>query len=352
MVVTRRYTLEELEDTERRFPDRLSLRMAINECVQVGEELTIGEIADRLGIVPRMTSTRSRKNYGVRYTVYEKLRSLLNFECGRNVENTRKEGRNTYTLLNRIRTSKMPLDRTRTPDSIEDRFLKALDSIKGSIYSKTAGCTRITEEAGVSINRVSAISKKLENSGRIARIPKPAVAMTGGFLDDLFPRYGYLILRSEWLDEFARDIISRLPDEIPSTLKSYLDNELEVLRRKGLHESVYREAKRAYAHKPVLAIEEPENGKRNGMRRHKADIFGTEFLFVGNTVGRRRRWTGDLWIADGRLIRLVSLERVAEDGGIARLYESMKRVGYDMPEPDEFNKKLSKELQTYDILSS
>lgn len=241
---SRLYTTDELIETGESFPSRDSLREAINQQVKEKEELTKGEIADRLGI-PRILPRKALRDYVTNYTVYDVLLRLLSFEKKRgNLEIIEKDEGCCYRLKD-----KLPL----TSDYktlLEREYVRFLDKIG------PCGIKMIEEKLGITYNNTHDLTKKLEKKGILIMIKGFSNNTKYDFFSHLFTKRGkgYLVLNPNnpnHLKKLTEALVACLPDEIPPWYSEHLDNQLNELRKNGLPGGVYSTVKKIYTERLI-----------------------------------------------------------------------------------------------------
>jgi len=226
----KKYTKDDFVKSDQRFPSRTSLRKAIDQYIKKGEELTIGEISDRLKI-PKFWTSTAKENYGVSYQAYSRLADLLGYEArrGERVSKVEVDRKCRYKFL-----GNMSLD---SPALRNEKHLE--------IINKMGPCTvkEIQEEFQITRWTVRTYIKRWEKTDKIKRI-RPPKNYKGlyDFFSKAFPHKSYLIFNpknQEHLERLSEKLITCVPEIVHPWMEEHLYNQLDELEENGLPKEIY-----------------------------------------------------------------------------------------------------------------
>jgi len=254
---------------------------------------------------------------------------------------------------------------------VQQKFIDALDELGPSTHKEIAECIGIDWADPSKRTSMYVVSKRLEKKGRILRIRASTPNSMYNFFEDIFTERSYLILKPEQLEDLTEDIIDCLPERMSPSIRDSLDTQMLVLRSNGLPKLAYEKIVDSYGQTPVISEADmyriytyrtghtPKAGQKKKKAKktnkgsfyyHTVDIFGMELGFVPMSSTSSPL---EIWMRMDGLIRYVSFDKIASDDGIPRLYNALIKIGYKLPNEEEFTEAFSQELENYldDILS-
>lgn len=249
-------TKDDLINADKRFPDWIALRKEINQRIGLGEELGLGEIADKLNI-PRIMPHYAFTKYGIRYQAYNNLYQLLSLEVERGTVIMEKEGKRCFYDFE----SRLPTAREYREKRKLEREKKCHNALK-----KIGPCSigKIEKELEVESHTASIYMKKLKERGNAIRIKAPQNRKVNyDFFSVIFPvRSGYL-----WIDpndpgnleRLTQKLIGCLHKQIYPWTEEHIDYQLDELRENGLPEVVYNNVKKSYTKKTLIVVTDSSN---------------------------------------------------------------------------------------------